>query len=92
MHHVHHVHGWIDRGALAHPSPPPPHAHHRKHIGSEPFWGARVAVAEALSDAPSNTSADILVGVRFSHGSVARSLWVSTQMPMPSFFITTHPG
>jgi len=65
--------GSIEAHSLIH-RPPPPHAHHRKHIGSEPFWGARVAVAEALSDAPSNTSADILVGVRFSHGSVARSL------------------
>jgi hypothetical protein len=37
--------------------------HNRKHIGSEPFWGVRVAVAEALSDAPSNTAADILVRV-----------------------------
>lgn len=42
--------------------------HPSKHIAAEPFWGVRVAVAEALSDAPSNASAAILVGDRFFVG------------------------
>lgn len=33
----------------------------RRHVAAEAFWGVRVAVGEALSDAPSNAGAAILV-------------------------------
>ena len=47
------------------PRPIQPNTQHvvppSKHIAAEAFWGVRVAVGEALSDAPSNASAAILV-------------------------------